>query len=126
MVSQINSSSPTQYMTSPDGINWTLRTLPITTNYNGLAWNGSMWLIASQTTRDFLTSTDGINWTPRTWAYPVVGSSPTWQYVYGNSTNGSFLAISNTGNINYLTMAGTKLEVPLTIDAGLASIINWS
>ncbi|HEY6018470.1 MAG TPA: hypothetical protein VIY48_00785, partial [Candidatus Paceibacterota bacterium] len=59
--------------TSPDGITWTLRTLPSTVPWKGIAWNGTTFCaVAGGTTfggtlsNAAATSTDGITWAAQT------------------------------------------------------------
>ena len=72
-------------MSSNDGINWSIQ--PFTDNKsgsgNGIAWNGSMWVMVGQfeinnwgnsLTGQIITSTDGINWSnPIT---PIIPNTP--------------------------------------------------
>ena len=81
-------------ITSPDGINWTLRTTP--TDNNSIGWwsvtygNNLFVAVAGSTESDpnkVMTSPDGINWTLRE---AIV--SPWRSVTYGN---GLFVAVSN-------------------------------
>lgn len=65
----ITSAGTNKIMTSPDGVNWTLRTTPANTHiYRNIAWSPQLNLFvavgASSTTDDpVLISSDGITWT---------------------------------------------------------------
>lgn len=68
--------------TSPDGINWTQRTLPSTTDWFSVAYGNGLFLAMSGNSNTFATtSPDGINWTART-----LPASSTWFSVYGGGT----------------------------------------
>ena len=76
-------------MTSPDGINWTQRTSPTTSNLLGLFWDGHQYL-AGGDHGTILTSPDGIHWTNR-----VSGSDISF---YSFSYSGSrYVAVGNDG-----------------------------
>ena len=51
-------------MTSPDGLQWTLRNSPTTENLLGLFWDGHQYL-AGGDHGTILSSPDGVTWTPR-------------------------------------------------------------
>ena len=100
-------TSSSRIMTSPDGINWTTRTLPNTVvSLNGVCCgtiSGSDYIVAVGTGNAFYTSTDGINWTSQTG--PT--TSQTWSSVCWNSGQSTFVACANGGgganNIAYST-----------------------
>ena len=56
--------------TSPDGVNWTSRTITgLATGVNCVAWNGTLWAAGGTTTGSagaLSTSPDGVNWTSQT------------------------------------------------------------
>jgi len=65
-VARINGTS-SSVATSPDGITWTSRTMPVTASWRYGCWNGTVFcLIASASGTTAATSTDGITWTLRT------------------------------------------------------------
>ncbi|WP_313919878.1 phage tail protein, partial [Tahibacter sp.] len=74
--------------TSPDGITWTDRTLPITDYWQDIASNGSIFVLVGSTANCY-TSPDGITWTAR--AMPSAGY--TTQVEWGG---GQFLAIRDS------------------------------
>ena len=82
------SSGTRDAMTSPDGINWTLRAtaLPVAGSWNAVAFCNGMFIatigIGGQATSTIgATSTDGI-----TWAQMAMPSSAIWQRFAGNGT----------------------------------------
>lgn len=75
-------SSTNQYATSPDGITWTQRTLPNTTDWFSVSYGNGLFLAMSGNSNSIsATSPDGINWTART--LPV---NSTWFSAYGGGT----------------------------------------
>ena len=72
--------------TSPDGITWTARTLPVS-GFSGLTSDGAQFVGVRSGTSTAYTSPDGITWTPRT-----LPSSSTWVDVAWNGI--VFCAIS--------------------------------
>lgn len=62
-------------MTSPDGINWTLRSGPADYSWRGVAWSAELGLFAAVGITGVgdrvMTSPDGINWTLRTSAADI-------------------------------------------------------
>ncbi|MDD5599078.1 MAG: hypothetical protein PHV82_14115 [Victivallaceae bacterium] len=68
----------TKIYTSPDGINWTGRTSPLTVVYD-VAWNGSIWVaVGIGGTYHIATSPDGINWTGRTSPLDYYANDVAW------------------------------------------------
>jgi len=55
-----------QVMTSPDGVTWTKRTLPTTSQWYALHWNGTIFVLVAMFETKALTSSDGITWTQHT------------------------------------------------------------
>src|SRR5690606_25500006 len=51
-------------LTSPDGVNWTVRSSGVSQTLNGVAHSGDLW-VAVGSSGTVLTSPDGINWTSR-------------------------------------------------------------
>jgi hypothetical protein len=60
-----------QVATSPDGITWTLRALPINGLWERIVWNGDLFVLLRYSGASFLTSPDGITWTARAQTIPV-------------------------------------------------------
>jgi hypothetical protein len=70
VVDRGNGSGSTVYYTSPDGITWTQRTLPVTADWRSIAYgDGAFVVVSSGTPSTTLTSTDGLTWTQR--AFPT-------------------------------------------------------
>jgi len=84
----------TGIMTSPDGINWTLRTAAAKEAWQGIAYGNSIFVAVApgQDGNHVMTSPDGINWTLRTPAAVL----PWFRIAYGN---GIFVATSQVGDI---------------------------
>lgn len=80
------------YATSPDGLTWTARTFPVSGNYSGNSWNGSVFCVTSSTTgTNALTSPDGITWTQQTLPFSAAWSLLAW-------TGSNFVAIPTSGS----------------------------
>jgi hypothetical protein len=96
-VAAFGSGTGNRVMTSPDGINWTLRTSAADNAWRSVAYGNGLWVaVASSGTgtgNRVMTSPDGINWTLRTSA-----ADNAWRSVaYGN---GLWVAVSNSGKEN--------------------------
>ncbi len=91
-------------ITSPDGITWTEGTVPTSQNWQGMAWNGTVFCSVATSSSVAITSPDGITWTERT-----LPSSTTWQYIIAI---GSYLVAA----------AGGSTTFALSVDNGL----TWS
>ena len=70
---------------SPDAINWTLRTTGTTNSFQHVSWTGTEF-IATASVGTLLTSTDGITWVTR--------SSGTTANLYGSASNGAVAVIT--------------------------------
>lgn len=88
------SSNFSQYVTSPDGKNWTVRNLPSQPSgsyWYDIQWTGSVFIIQSLSTNEALVSSDAINWTKRTLPaiqlqQSVVTSNKLGMYWYAGSS----------------------------------------
>jgi hypothetical protein len=76
----------------------------------------------SSTGGQFATSPDGINWTYRTMPFSFDES---FTIVNGPSEN-SFIGVGGTNLIANARLDSQKLQVPVSLDSGLASTITWS
>jgi hypothetical protein len=88
-------------MTSPDGINWTLRTSAADNQWISVTYGNGLFVAVaySGTGNRVMTSPDGINWTLRTSA-----ADNQWRAVtYGN---GLFVAVAQTGTGNRVMTSG--------------------
>jgi hypothetical protein len=86
-------SSSTTIATSSDGITWTIRTLPVSANWNEITVNRATGVfVAVSTTNSSVAvySPDGITWTQQT--LPV---NANWQAVTVNPTTGIFVALAS-------------------------------
>ncbi len=95
------STGTSNVMTSPDGINWTNRTSPISAWKSVTYGNGLFVAVGpiSAGTQNVMTSTGGIFWTNRT------ATSSAWSSVtYGN---GLFVAVAGTNGNNRSIMSST-------------------
>jgi len=82
--------------TSPDGITWTQRTLPVSASWRSVTYGNNTFVAVASSSSIAATSPDGITWTQRT--LPV---SAQWRSViYGNNT---FVAVAY-----YSTIAATS------------------
>lgn len=104
-------SSGTSYVTSSDGVNWTIRTLPVACNT--VAFNGSVFLAATgsnQANNSYCVSSDGINWS--TYTFPsgmASGQRPT-------AANGKFFVINSSTTSGFVSTDGiswTQFTVPI-------------
>lgn len=85
----------TRVMTSPDAINWTLRTVPEDNLWLGLCWSPELTLhvaVAGTGTNRVMTSFNGATWTARTAA-----AANNWRRVCWSKELGLFCAVSTTG-----------------------------
>jgi hypothetical protein len=89
----IGSNNTTQYFTSPDGINWTVRSYSLAIAPGGMVFAGGQFVIVGQNAT-VLTSPDGLSWTTRT------GINKVWnRLAYGN---GLYVAVESvTSTIMY-------------------------
>ncbi|KKN24056.1 hypothetical protein LCGC14_0898800 [marine sediment metagenome] len=85
-----------QVMTSPDGINWTIRTAVAGAGlWHSIAWSPGLGLFAAVAyggANRVMTSPDGINWTSRTPA-----EVREWRSIAWSPELGLFAAVANTG-----------------------------
>ena len=90
-----------QMMTSPNGINWTLRELDTsTTLWTSVCWSPELSLFVAvgyygAVSFRVMTSSNGINWTRRSAA-----TASTWQSVCWNTNATLFVAVANSGLIS--------------------------
>jgi hypothetical protein len=124
------SSSPGSniYHTSPDGVNWTQRTMPATSTWYNIAYGNGMYSAVSYDGSYSYTSTDLISWTQRTSPSSVGLATIAMGYAFGagrfiaggwwsplwvTSTNASSWSVLGTvpGQLTYygLSVAGSRL-----------------
>jgi hypothetical protein len=104
--------STTQYLTSPDGINWTVRSYTTTSTVSSIVYGGGQFVLVTTGTT-VLTSPDGLAWTTRT------GNNNSWaQVIYANSY---YVAIA-ANQIQYSTNGITWTLVSFPTSSGYISI----
>jgi len=74
-------------LTSPDGVTWTVRNLPVSANFAAVEYGANFVAVATSTSTTALTSPDGITWTART-----LPSTESWTNV--KYSNGVYLAVA--------------------------------
>ena len=89
------SGASKRVMTSPDGINWTLRQSGANIRWNSVCYAEDKGLFVAVTSTGVMTSPDGINWTLR--QTPVDND---WRSVYYAENIGLFVAVADTGEGN--------------------------
>jgi hypothetical protein len=98
-VAGFGGASPGPIETSPDGITWTLRTVPDSIGRNAVAFNNSIAVMVSggsgvSTDAFCQTSTDGITWTNR-----AMPANKAWVGVDYSTIDGVFLAMADDGTV---------------------------
>ncbi|MGA1048188.1 MAG: hypothetical protein ACO3UU_09270, partial [Minisyncoccia bacterium] len=91
----ISGTTSQRVMTSPDGINWTLRTTPNDNNWRAVCWSAELNLlvsVADSGTERVMTSPDGINWTSRNQV-----NTNGWTGICWSGELGIFVAVGNSG-----------------------------
>jgi len=104
----VSSTGAGSIITSPDGINWTTQTNPISCAYQDVIYANSLYVAYGNiSTGNVVTSPNGITWTSRS-----VGASNVVQVVYGG---GIFLAATLVGihtSTDGLTWAMRATNIP--------------
>lgn len=86
-------------VTSPDGITWTLRTSPVTGQWNAVTYNDSK-IVAVGNDGKCMHSVDGITWSiPGGTDLVSLGATTDWEDIEWNSDSAQFVAIARNGNI---------------------------
>ena len=86
-------------MTSPDGINWTERTVPQISTWTRVTWSatkGIFMAVGNTGTNHVMTSPDGINWTLQP---NVIPDAIPLSYVEWVDAKSKFIATGNNGAI---------------------------
>jgi hypothetical protein len=112
--------------TSPDGITWTQRTLPVTANWRSIAWSPErgIFVIVSSGSAIAVSSPDGINWTQR--AMPVSGGWVDVKWGATANTTGLFCAIDQGSAIAATSPDGINwTQRTLPANAAWAAL-EWS
>jgi hypothetical protein len=107
-------ASTSTVATSPDGITWSIRVLPVVATWTSVTYGNGLFVLVGNGTA-FATSTDGITWTQRT--APV---SANWSSVtYGNNL---YVAVS----ISASTIAASSPDGITWTQRTLPVATNWS
>lgn len=98
------------YATSVDGINWVMRTLPLSTAWKTVVYGNGKWIVFDNF-GNARVSTDGLTWTT---SVSGLYNNPT-SAVYGN---GYYVVLSSLGQIAYSTdaVSWTKINPAQTPD----------
>ncbi|MGA0920411.1 MAG: hypothetical protein ACO3SD_06835, partial [Gemmatimonadaceae bacterium] len=121
-------------MTSPDGINWTLRTVPQVGQWRGLAYGGpagqEVYVAVSSTgARKVMTSPDGITWTTQdaTSDPPTyLNSSLWWSITYGGPEGSRlFVATSVQGTRIMTSPDGITWTARTAPNANRLNHVDW-
>ena len=90
-------------MTSPNGINWTARTVPAASTWYSVCWSRELRLFVAVaeggTSTRAMTSPDGITWTART----AASETNRWSAVCWAAELGIFVAVSIDGTTRVMT-----------------------
>jgi hypothetical protein len=112
-------------MTSPNGINWTARTVPEDNTWKSVTWSPELNLfvvVAGSGTNRVMTSPDGTNWTAR-----AAAEANTWVSLAWSPQLGTFLAISSDGTNRVMTSSnGTNWTAHAASAANAWSSVAWS
>ena len=111
-------------ITSPDGITWTLRTVPVSAKWKSITYGNGLFVAIASNSTIIITSIDGITWTQRT--LPV---SKDWSSItYGNEMF-VVIAYNSTDIIILNNKIGTtsgKVQVDASkIVSGLTRVKSW-
>ena len=86
---------------SPDGINWTARTLPTSTFWSSVTYGNGTFVAVAQPSPNAASSTDGINWTARTLASPRGDAVTFGNGIFVSLSAGSTLASTSSDGITW-------------------------
>jgi len=131
----------TSYATSPDRVNWTLRSLPLVASAGGLDAQGfgqgtynpgaGLWIVPAggSNTALYMTSPDGITWTQRSYVAGGAGGGAGGSFsprVASNAT--TTVAASANGTVSYTVDGINWVDVGVianTVNA-LPSMVYWN
>lgn len=115
-----NCSSSANVNTSPDGINWTLRSSGVA-GLIGVAWGNGRFCAVSTSASQAASSIDGITWTAS--ALPNANTWHSLAYGAPLGAPGNFVAVSTSGTGNrVITSNDCKTWTPRTS----AADVNWN
>lgn len=113
-----------QVVTSPDGINWTYRLLPLTQNYtlNSITWNGSVFCALAYYAVSYdayaLTSSDGITWNANPMPRPVEIDNQYWGVISNGSSLLAFSQFGETQSIAVISYTNGRTWFPVNVPSG--------
>jgi len=113
-------SNTNSMMTSPDGITWTQRSLPVVGSYYWVVYGNGLFVTIGYNSNIILTSPNGINWTQRT--APVTANWNALCY-----ENGLFVAAASISNIILTSPDGitwTQRTAPVSADCRVVGYGN--
>ncbi len=112
------SGTGNRVMTSPDGVNWTMRNTPANNSWNSVCWSAELNLLCavaySGTGSLIMTSPDGITWTGRT-----APASNGWYSITWSPTLRLFCAVGTSGSGNRVMTSPDGITWTLRSTAGL-------
>ena len=111
-------STADKFAVSPDGVNWTSGTLPVSGSYRCIAWNGSVFCTIAFGAADVLTSPDGVTWTAGT-----MSASASWHAiaVFGIA----FCAVAS-GTTAATSLTGLTWTAQTLPSSGTWAAIGWN
>ncbi len=86
----VSSDGANRVMTSPNGINWTLRNAASAHSWTGVSYGNGLFVAVASDTNRIMTSIDGINWSISSSTAPNTG----WQKII--HANNTFVAVSSS------------------------------
>ena len=116
-----SSGTGNRVMTSPDGINWTLRTSAANNTWSSITYGNGLFVAVaiSGTGNRVMTSPNGINWTLRTSA----ADNDWWGVTYGTPNGvGLFVAVASSGTGNRVMTSPDGINWTLRTSAADS---NW-
>jgi len=109
-------------MTSPDGINWTLRTLSSQEEWRAITWSSDLSIFCAVSGSGTIsTSSDGINWTQRFFDNTKIFSDIEW-----SPELSLFCAVGTSPSIIYTSPDGTNWTSRTPAEANSLSSVTWS
>jgi hypothetical protein len=108
-VAVASSGTGNRVMTSPDGINWTIRSSAADNNWKSVCWSPELSLFvavaSSGTDNRVMTSPDGTNWTIRSSA-----ANNNWYSVCWSPELSLFVAVASTGTDNRVMTSSNGID----------------
>lgn len=85
-------------LTSVDGSTWTQRTLPVSSTWRNILWDGQQYILSGTNISTFYTSTDGITWQSENLPYTstwIVGTDNTTFFAFTSSSTPTTTTVTN-------------------------------